>query len=213
MFEKTQFFNKLKFTRDDKTGYYLCSTKNQDGKRPRMHVYVWEYFNGKVPKGYHIHHTDGNKSNNTIENLQILSAPDHEALHAEFETDDQKYWRRIVFNREVRNKAKEWHGSDEGREWHKNHYKKMKDKLYQVRKYQCLSCGKEFEAANVNTKFCSNNCKSMYRRQSGIDNVETSCIVCGQKFVKNKYSKTQTCSRECGAKLCVYKRNNIHWES
>ena len=29
MSEKFQFFDGRKFTRDDKTGYYLCSTQNE----------------------------------------------------------------------------------------------------------------------------------------------------------------------------------------
>ena len=48
MSEKFQFFDGRKFTRDDKTGYYLCSTQNEKNVRKRMHVYVWEYFYGPV---------------------------------------------------------------------------------------------------------------------------------------------------------------------
>ena len=56
---KFAYFNGLKFTRDDKTGYYLNSTI-----RKRLHRCVWEYYNGEIPKGYHIHHKDNDKSNN-----------------------------------------------------------------------------------------------------------------------------------------------------
>lgn len=87
--EKFQFFDGKRFTRDDKTGYYLCATAD-DGKRKRMHVYVWEYFNGPVPKGYHIHHIDGDKSNNNIKNLQLLLAMEHEKLHGSMWTDEQR---------------------------------------------------------------------------------------------------------------------------
>ena len=80
MAEKYQFFDGKKFTRDDKTGYYLCSTGDENNVRKRMHVYVWEYFNGPISKGYHIHHIDGDKSNNDIQNLQMLSATEHERL-------------------------------------------------------------------------------------------------------------------------------------
>lgn len=89
MSEKFQFFDGRKFTRDDQTGYYLCSTENETKVRKRMHVYVWEYFYGSVPEGYHIHHIDGDKSNNAIQNLQLLSAKEHEKLHGKMWTDER----------------------------------------------------------------------------------------------------------------------------
>jgi hypothetical protein len=47
---------------------------------------IWESINGKIPtdkKGrkYEIHHIDGNRNNNSIENLICLSIEDHYNLH------------------------------------------------------------------------------------------------------------------------------------
>lgn len=199
--EKFQFFDGRKFTRDEKTGYYLCSTKDSTGSRKRMHVYVWEHYNGLVPNGYHIHHIDGDKSNNTIENLQLLSATEHEKLHGEMLTDEQ-----IECARKNMMKASaasiEWHKSQSGHEWHKKQYEKTKDKLYQKKEFTCLVCGKKFESSQIKSKFCGNNCKSKYRRMKGVDNITVQCIICGKNFIKNKYSKTKTCSRKCSSKLC-----------
>lgn len=39
----------------------------------RVHRVVWEIFNGKIPEGMTVDHIDGNKLNNNIENLQLLS--------------------------------------------------------------------------------------------------------------------------------------------
>jgi endogenous inhibitor of DNA gyrase (YacG/DUF329 family) len=65
----------------------------------------------------------------------------------------------------------------------------------------CECCGKEFEI-NINsashTRFCSNKCKSKWRRDSGLDDIIKICPICGKEFKTNKYSKTKTCSRECG---------------
>ena len=48
-----------------------------------LHHLVWEnHYNKKVPKGYHIHHKDENKTNNDINNLQLISASEHAKLHA-----------------------------------------------------------------------------------------------------------------------------------
>lgn len=46
-----------------------------------LHRLAWEKHHGKVPKGYHIHHKDGNKTNNDINNLQLISASEHIKLH------------------------------------------------------------------------------------------------------------------------------------
>ena len=37
-----------------------------------IHRLVWETFVGEIPKGYIIHHKDGNRHNNTIENFVLL---------------------------------------------------------------------------------------------------------------------------------------------
>lgn len=198
--EKFQFFDGRKFTRDEKTGYYLCSTKDSTGSRKRMHVYVWEYYNGLVPEGYHIHHIDGDKSNNTIENLQLLSATEHEKLHGEMLTDEQiECARKNMMKASVA--SKEWHKSQSGHEWHKKQYEKTKDKLYQKKEFTCFVCGKKFESSQIKSKFCGNNCKAKYRRMKGVDNITAQCIICGKNFIKNKYSKSKTCSRKCSSEL------------
>lgn len=43
---------------------------------------IWEeYNNQKIPKGYHIHHIDGNRENNDPENLQCVSPEEHFMIH------------------------------------------------------------------------------------------------------------------------------------
>ena len=51
--------------------YYLCGQYFQR-KGKRLHRTVWEFHNGTIPKGYHVHHKDGNRSNNAIENLTLM---------------------------------------------------------------------------------------------------------------------------------------------
>ena len=42
---------------------------------------VWTRTYGPIPEGCHIHHKDGDFTNNAIENLECLSARDHMILH------------------------------------------------------------------------------------------------------------------------------------
>jgi len=53
-------------------------------KRIQSRVYrkIYEDFHGvKIPKGYHIHHIDGNRSNNHPQNLKMLTPEEHHQLH------------------------------------------------------------------------------------------------------------------------------------
>ena len=47
----------------------------------RIHRRVWIEHHGAIPKGKHIHHIDGNKRNNSIDNLICVSAIMHHATH------------------------------------------------------------------------------------------------------------------------------------
>jgi len=106
------------------------------------------------------------------------------------------------------NKAREyanlWHKSEEGREWHKEQYKKSLEEHQNKKiKKKCECCGVEFETIdNGRNRFCSNKCKSRYRRISGIDNVTKICIGCGKEYSVNKYhaKEQQYCSRKCADK-------------
>lgn len=197
--EKHIIFDGHKFTRDDKTGYYLKSTK----PRKRLHIYVWEYYNGPVPKGCHIHHKDMNKNNNDISNLICVTRTEHNRIHSESLTEEERERRRENMNKNVRPKAIEWHKSEAGKEWHREQYKVSLDqaRLKKVKK-KCIICGTEYEIGSsyaYKSKFCSNNCKSKYRRLIGIDNIEKVCTGCGKTYKVNRYhaEKQLYCSKKC----------------
>jgi hypothetical protein len=48
-----------------------------------MSIYrkIYEQSHGPIPKGYHIHHKDGNHANNHIDNLQCVSPEEHYRIH------------------------------------------------------------------------------------------------------------------------------------
>lgn len=188
---KTIVFDSIKFTRDDKTGYYLHSTL-----RLRLHRHVWTYHNGTIPKGYEVHHIDEDKSNNDISNLQLLTKAEHMRLHSNKRA--AMHYDRIVknLNENARPKATEWHKSDEGRAWHKEHYESMKDSLYEKTETVCEQCNDVFDGIS-HSRFCSNKCKSAWRRDSGIDDEQRRCPQCDVTFIVNKYSKKVCCSRSC----------------
>ena len=195
---KTIILDGYKFTKTGNKKYHYNSTL-----RKYLHQYIWEKENGSIPKGYEIHHIDQNTDNNSIENLCLLSIKEHQEIHKELSWNEERRERaRNNLNKKARPKAKEWHRSEKGKEWHKKHYERMKDKLFIEKEFECEYCKKKYKAINNNTnRFCSNKCKSAWRRKSGIDDVEKVCEICGSKFKTNKYSKTKTCSRSCANRL------------
>lgn len=60
----------------------------KDGHNLQMHRYIWEQKNGAIPEGYVIHHINGNKLDNRIENLACISTKEHNLIHSK----DRKIW-------------------------------------------------------------------------------------------------------------------------
>lgn len=61
-------------------GWYLSVLLiNSEGIKTtkKIHQLVAEAFIGKVAKGYHVHHKDGNKQNNNVNNLEIVHPSKH----------------------------------------------------------------------------------------------------------------------------------------
>ena len=48
-----------------------------------IHRQVWYDAHGAIPKGLHIHHIDGNKTNNDLNNLEMHSNSSHQLVHQE----------------------------------------------------------------------------------------------------------------------------------
>lgn len=180
----------------DKKGYWLSSRIKGIDRPIRLHIYVWTKFNGEIPEGYHIHHKDHNRDNNDISNLELMSQEEHLSLHGAL-LNKENLRKNMIEN--LQPKATEWHKSEASAEWHKKHYQETKDKLHQKKIIKCMNCGTEKEIAyNGHNKFCSNNCKSAYRRKSGVDNITTKCEDCNMEFTFNKYNKKP---KKC--KLCA----------
>lgn len=52
---------------------------------------VWIAFNGPIPKGYCIHHIDFDKTNDRLDNLQLMTNAEHTALHNKFRHNTLNY--------------------------------------------------------------------------------------------------------------------------
>lgn len=78
---KTEFGNAT--LRDN--GYYRITSRKEGNHGIDLHKVIWESFYGiPVPKGYNIHHLNGNKTDNRIQNLQCVEAILHTKYHNRF---------------------------------------------------------------------------------------------------------------------------------
>jgi ribonucleotide reductase alpha subunit len=70
----------MPFNTEIQNGYI---TINSNGKYwKRQFRLLWEFLNKrKQPKGYHLHHQDFNKLNDSIDNLQLITIEDHQKIH------------------------------------------------------------------------------------------------------------------------------------
>lgn len=58
----------------ERNGYLRITIRN---KQYSIHRLVWETFNEPIPEGYYIDHIDGDKSNNALSNLRLVTQSDN----------------------------------------------------------------------------------------------------------------------------------------
>lgn len=170
--------------------YYFT---HKQGKSISLHRYKYEREVGPIPDGWHVHHKDGNCFNNDVENLQAIDPKEHSKLHVtsvEVTTKWQQAGIKV---------APEWHKSEEGKEWHRNnYYENAKDYLHKKYSRNCSNCDKEIETKRKNgSAFCTNACKSAWRRKNKPDMKIKPCETCGKEYETRKYLPTRFCSKEC----------------
>jgi len=128
----------------------------------RLHRDVWEFYNGPIPRGMHIHHIDGDTTNNEIANLECVPETDHRRHHGASERTDKQ--RQHLES--IRPKAAQWHRSEEGRIWHREHAKASlaktwgKPRAFPSLAFQCFWCGSKAQAKSKLKRFCGTACQS-----------------------------------------------------
>lgn len=196
-------FNGVKFRRypDSKRRsdrvYFTPGIADKQRGTKRLHEEVWIAAYGPIPDGFHIHHRDGNSLNNALANLEAIPVAEHVRHHHAGVATPAK----AAHLAKIRPLTRKWHSSPEGKEWHRQH---AHNSMLAVKPtpHTCETCGNNYMAVpKPGNRFCSNACKSAWRRQAGLDDEDRHCLICGGTFTVNRYSKKRTCSRRCAGRL------------
>lgn len=179
------------------SGYYKADHEKHGGVY--MHRYVWERANGPIPDGHHVHHINGVKHDNRLENLECLAAGAHTTHHMlEYNSTPHGRAASLAALEKGRGTAAEWHGSEAGLELHSRLGKQSW--LGKLRsEQQCTHCEGTYlgYAHMVKRGFCSPTCQTAARIKSGVDDETRQCAACGCDFRANRYRKTRTCGKAC----------------
>lgn len=73
--------------------YYLTNGYYSRTDGARLHRRVWEAANGPIPAGHLIHHINGIKTDNRIENLELMEWGAHSALENRSRVHKKMAWR------------------------------------------------------------------------------------------------------------------------
>lgn len=182
------------------TGRYFQSRRKGEVER-LLHRRIWSDRHGPIPEGMVVHHIDGDWRNNDIANLALLSHSEHAAEHMrERLALPGAAERNAEWLDRARIAAAEWHGSDEGLAWHREHGKQTwegRDPVDAV----CSKCGATFQTYFPSrARFCSTACMQAVAFRRYFTEQRT-CAWCGVEFMANRHRKTACCSRVCGNRL------------
>lgn len=188
MYEKVVYFNGKKYRlHSTNKKYFWCTTNSKNS----LHRDIWMAYNGEIPLGYHIHHIDGNRFNNDISNLECIDGKEHLRHHMKERAKNNLEWLNRWQKAGIE-KAKNWHKSKDGIEWHRQNAIKNGFGTKTYGKVHCEFCYCTFEKSSFGARFCSNKCKSAQRRKNGSDKIIMVCDKCGEKSMISKYNKRKT---------------------
>lgn len=136
-------------------GHPLADSKG----RVREHRLVWYEAHGSIPEGHHIHHRNGKKDDNRLENLECLPLREHRRLHWPEVEPSFKPYQKVCVQTLAR--------------WKKKHGAWNKGKAAMIT-LSCSGCGRTFErrrrywkqiVGKSGRQFCTYRCFNLARKE------------------------------------------------
>lgn len=140
------------------------------------HRVIYERHIGEIPPGWVVHHKDGNKANNSIDNLEAMPRAEHQRLHAAGRpTSDAQ----------------------------KAAAAKTLESLRVPKPASCHHCGAGFTSYSLSVvgKFCSLDCRNIWRRNKFVPE-QRQCLVCKSDYLATKRFQ-RYCCKKCNNRSTV----------
>lgn len=182
--ETHQEFNGQIYGRD-KNGYY----RSRIGQ---LHVNVWKYHNGEIPKGWDVHHLDHNPANNQLDNLQCMPHGEHKKLHAAraIKVEATCIICGTTFLTRSDYPAKTCSPSCRS----KYRYKQKIERI-------CVICNSVFTISKTSPrKTCCLKCERILQKRTRAEKmnlVECQCAQCCKTFYTDATNPSHFCSKNC----------------
>ena len=129
----------------DNIVWYSHTRGYHKSKGRSIHRYIWEKYNGSIPKGHVIHHIDHDKNNNILSNLRLMSRQDHNIYHLSIANKakigkHRSYETRQKLSKAFKGRVSHFKGS--------THTQKAKEKNRKAhnKRLLCISTGVEYES-------------------------------------------------------------------
>lgn len=134
-----------------------------DGRHYLRARWNWEQVHGPIPQGFEVHHDNGDRVDDRVENLRLLSEPEHKALHDAIpvpyscrhcggEFAAPRAWIRTCCPDCEVERRRKWNREADAKRWSKV--------------VTCKECGSEF--ATRSGTLCSQRCVNLWTHREGL---------------------------------------------
>lgn len=150
--------------------YYMATT----APRTYLHRDIYEASTGEsIPTGWHVHHKDGNHSNNSASNLVAIDASTHAALHGlDRPTIDKTCCGCGGLFKAQFERAKWCQPACKERERRKAGTAYVRPrKPAEFASYSCAHCGTESRSTKAWAKFCGQHCRNSHNNALRVNHV------------------------------------------
>lgn len=160
-----------------------------------LHRAKWKHLRGPIPPGAHIHHKNGDHTDNRIANLEPIDGREHLAAHSRSPGRAAVAKDRLL--RFAVPASRAWHSSPDGKAFHSANGRAAMA-ARPVLTIACAVCGAAFQTIQPWAVVCSGKCNAKKRRDSGLDDREFKCERCGDAFMRSRFAKRpRFCSHAC----------------